>query len=102
MRVNCMAANQVPNSQRNIMYAIETQGPVSATMECPDSFQNYGGGVYQNLDGGTGAGHAVTLVGWGTSATGVPYWVGQNSWAGTWCVFNNENCTGLTQVMGQL
>jgi C1A family cysteine protease len=78
------------------MYAIEEQGPVSASMECPGSFFDYGGGVYQTLPGErSGSGHAVTLVGWGTSATGVPYWVGQNSWGGTWCALSrpaNRRC----------
>jgi hypothetical protein len=68
------------------MYAIETQGPVSVSMDCPNSFMNYGGGVYQHLNGDTGGGHAATLIGWGTSAKGVPYWVGQNSWNTDWCV----------------
>ena len=31
-----------------------------------------------------GSGHAITLVGWGTDLTGIPYWIGQNSWGADW------------------
>ena len=44
------------------MYAIETQGPVSAGMQCPNSFMNYGGGVYQNLNGDTGGGGGLPTL----------------------------------------
>jgi C1A family cysteine protease len=84
MFATCPSHQGVSMEERSIMYAIETQGPVSAAMVCPPAFQNYAGGVFSNVGGESGGGHAVTLIGWGTSAKGIPYWVGQNSWASTW------------------
>lgn len=38
-------------------------------------FAHYKSGVYQHLYGGYMGGHAVKLIGWGTTDDGVDYWV---------------------------
>jgi hypothetical protein len=42
---------------------------------CQD-FAHYKSGVYQHLHGEYLGGHAVKLIGWGTTDEGVDYWVG--------------------------
>ncbi len=42
---------------------------------CQD-FAHYKSGVYQHLHGEYLGGHAVKLIGWGTTGEGVDYWVG--------------------------
>eukprot|EP01052_Picozoa_sp_SAG31_P048196 SAG31_NODE_9978_length_1202_cov_0.938350_2_plen_161_part_00 len=71
MAAQCPTHQSIASNVRSIMYAIETGGPVSASMTCATSFMIYDGGVYQKVDEG-GGGHAVTLLGWGTSETGIP------------------------------
>lgn len=38
-------------------------------------FAHYKSGVYQHITGGVMGGHAVKLIGWGTSEDGTNYWV---------------------------
>jgi len=38
-------------------------------------FAHYKTGVYKHLYGGYMGGHAVKLIGWGTTDDGVDYWV---------------------------
>jgi cathepsin B len=37
---------------------------------------HYKTGVYKHITGGVVGGHAVKLIGWGTSDAGEDYWVG--------------------------
>lgn len=38
-------------------------------------FAHYKSGVYKHITGGVMGGHAVKLIGWGTSDDGEDYWV---------------------------
>jgi hypothetical protein len=38
-------------------------------------FAHYKSGVYKHITGGMMGGHAVKLIGWGTSDSGEDYWV---------------------------
>lgn len=38
-------------------------------------FAHYKSGVYKHITGGVMGGHAVKLIGWGTSDAGEDYWV---------------------------
>jgi len=38
-------------------------------------FAHYKSGVYKHITGGMMGGHAVKLIGWGTSDAGEDYWV---------------------------
>eukprot|EP00919_Chromeraceae_sp_WS-2016_P026186 GHVR01061931.1.p1 GENE.GHVR01061931.1~~GHVR01061931.1.p1 ORF type:complete len:313 (+),score=84.61 GHVR01061931.1:398-1336(+) len=63
---------------------VATSGPISVGLDADNNaFRFYNSGV---LDGECGASlnHAVTAVGYGTTAEGVPYWLIKNSWGSTW------------------
>ena len=42
---------------------------------CEQDFAHYKSGVYKHLTGEEMGGHAVKLIGWGTSDEGEDYWV---------------------------
>jgi hypothetical protein len=67
------------------MAEILKNGPVGARISVtPDFMNRYRGGVFnRTYDPAEGSGHKVSLVGWGSTDQGVPYWLIQNSW-GTW------------------
>lgn len=44
-------------------------------MVAVQDFAHYKTGVYKHLFGGFMGGHAVKLIGWGTTDDGVDYWV---------------------------
>jgi len=59
-----------------------TTGPLSVCVDA-STWQTYQGGIItsncgQRLD------HCVQLTGWGTSSTGMQYWIVRNSWGVTW------------------
>ncbi len=47
-------------------------------------FQSYTGGIMSGTACGTSIDHAVVIVGYGTSSTGVAYWTVRNSWGTGW------------------
>lgn len=48
-------------------------------VSCWQDFAHYKSGVYKHLYGDPIGGHAVKLIGWGTTDDGVDYWVCQCS-----------------------
>jgi hypothetical protein len=76
-------------SEYNIRRDIYHWGPVSTVMKVFDDFLQWDGvGIYE-YDGKSDlqkvhVGHAVVIVGWGTSSEGVPYWIVRNSWGTSW------------------
>ena len=82
--------NKLPQgSEYNIRKDIYHWGPVSTVMKVFDDFLSWDGqGIYE-WDGISNlkkpfVGHAVVIVGWGTSAENVPYWIIRNSWGTSW------------------
>nr|CAB3499991.1 unnamed protein product [Digitaria exilis] len=47
-------------------------------------FAHYKSGVYKHITGGIMGGHAVKLIGWGTSDAGEDYWLLANQWNRGW------------------
>lgn len=47
-------------------------------------FAHYKSGVYKHITGGVMGGHAVKLIGWGTSDAGEDYWLLANQWNRGW------------------
>uniref|UniRef100_A0A0E0PKI3 Peptidase C1A papain C-terminal domain-containing protein n=1 Tax=Oryza rufipogon TaxID=4529 RepID=A0A0E0PKI3_ORYRU len=51
--------------------------------KCKD-FAHYKSGVYKHITGGMMGGHAVKLIGWGTTDAGEDYWLLANQWNRGW------------------
>jgi len=61
------------------------QQPLSISIQANQlSFQLYKSGVFNNSNCGTNLDHAVLNIGYGTDATGGPYWLVKNSWGTSW------------------
>ena len=67
----------------NMMNQIQTQGPVETTFKVYRDFYSYRSGIYSYASGSYLGGHAVKVIGWG-STNGVNYWIAQNSWGTSW------------------
>lgn len=79
----------IQGNEYNIRADIYHWGPVSTAMKVFKDFLLWDGkGIYE-WDGvsaliETYVGHAVVIVGWGTSDEGVKYWIVRNSWGNYW------------------
>jgi C1A family cysteine protease len=59
--------------------------PNSVAIEADTAyFQSYTSGIMDSTACGTTLDHAVVIVGYGTSSTGVAYWTVRNSWGTSW------------------
>lgn len=71
-----------------LMEAVATHGPVAVVLNAGlPPFKFYAEGVYHNEECHTDPDHmdhAVLLVGYGTTAEGVDYWLIKNSWSKYW------------------
>ena len=70
---------------QEIKLDLMNNGPITAGMITYDDMYLYQGDLY--YPGPTAVEsdrHAVNIVGWGIHATGVEYWIVQNSWGPTW------------------
>jgi len=68
-----------------IQTEIMTNGSVQANFQVFDNFYTYSGGVYQRTTSSKiVGGHAVRIIGWGTTEDNVDYWIVANSWSIDW------------------
>lgn len=77
-------AYRVKSSPHDIMAEVYTNGPVEVAFTVYEDFAHYKSGVYKHITGGVMGGHAVKLIGWGTSDTGEDYWLLANQWNRGW------------------
>mmetsp|Transcript_85483 Transcript_85483/g.147782 ORF Transcript_85483/g.147782 Transcript_85483/m.147782 type:complete len:303 (-) Transcript_85483:57-965(-) len=70
--------------ERNIMAEIVARGPVTCTIGCPATLENYTHGVYKDTTGYKVPDHDIEVAGFGTSEDGTPYWLVRNSWGVYW------------------
>ena len=79
--VNAYRVNPTP---RDIMEEVYTNGPVEVAFTVYEDFAHYKSGVYKHVTGDYMGGHAVKLIGWGTSEDGDDYWLLANQWNRGW------------------
>lgn len=79
--VNAYRINSDPH---NIMAEVYRNGPVEVSFTVYEDFAHYKSGVYKHITGDVLGGHAVKLIGWGTSEQGEDYWLLANQWNRGW------------------
>ncbi|KAN0050309.1 hypothetical protein ACTA71_003426 [Dictyostelium dimigraforme] len=77
---SCKAFPTVQDAQ----YEIMTNGPVIATFMLYSDFKPHKWDVYVKSSNTQVESHAVRVVGWGTTSSGVDYWIAANSWGTGW------------------
>ncbi|CAL9116448.1 unnamed protein product [Musa acuminata var. zebrina] len=77
-------AYRVKSDPPAIMTEVYTNGPVEVSFTVYEDFAHYKSGVYKHLTGDEIGGHAVKLIGWGTSDEGEDYWLLANQWNRGW------------------
>jgi cathepsin B len=91
-------------------------GPIVAAFNVYEDFYKYKSGVYQYKGGDFVGGHAVRIVGYGTTKDGVDFWKVANSWNDYWgengyfrilrgtndCGFEEEITSALADVKRSL
>lgn len=79
---------QVPSKDEGaLMEALHLHGPISVLMDVMMPFRFYSEGVFSNANCSMDPDdmdHAILLVGYGTTNTGVDFWIIQNSWSKMW------------------
>ncbi|GAU91150.1 hypothetical protein RvY_03463 [Ramazzottius varieornatus] len=80
-----MTQVQIDAVVSQIQQDIMANGPLTATMEVYDDFQDWDAtqGVYTGPKAGAAdlGGHAIVIIGWDRTPAGVPYWLIRNSWS---------------------
>ncbi|KAI4966673.1 hypothetical protein ZWY2020_037193 [Hordeum vulgare] len=77
-------AYRVHSNPHDIMAEVYKNGPVEVAFTVYEDFAHYKSGVYKHITGGVMGGHAVKLIGWGTSDAGEDYWLLANQWNRGW------------------
>ncbi|KAI3417861.1 Pept_C1 domain-containing protein [Psidium guajava] len=79
-----VSAYRVDSEPYNIMAEVYKNGPVEVSFTVYEDFAHYKSGVYKNVAGDVLGGHAVKLIGWGTTDDGEDYWLIANQWNRSW------------------
>ncbi|KAJ4847729.1 Cathepsin B-like protease 2 [Turnera subulata] len=77
-------AYRIDSDPHSIMAEVYKNGPVEVAFSVYEDFAHYKSGVYKHITGEEIGGHAVKLIGWGTSADGEDYWLLANQWNKGW------------------
>jgi cathepsin B len=77
-------AYRVKSDPHDIMAEVYKNGPVEVSFTVYEDFAHYKSGVYKHVTGDEMGGHAVKLIGWGTSDAGEDYWLLANQWNRGW------------------
>ncbi|KAK1316742.1 hypothetical protein QJS10_CPA05g00009 [Acorus calamus] len=77
-------AYRIDSNQYNIMAEIYKNGPVEVAFTVYEDFAHYKSGIYRHITGDVMGGHAVKLIGWGTSEDREDYWLLANQWNRNW------------------
>ncbi|XP_052170432.1 cathepsin B-like protease 2 [Diospyros lotus] len=79
-----VSAYRINSDPQNIMAEVYKNGPVEVSFTVYEDFAHYKSGVYKHITGDVMGGHAVKLIGWGTSEDGEDYWLLANQWNRSW------------------
>ncbi|KAJ9171628.1 hypothetical protein P3X46_014966 [Hevea brasiliensis] len=77
-------AYRISSDPHDIMAEVYKNGPVEVDFTVYEDFAHYRSGVYKHITGNVMGGHAVKLIGWGTSDDGEDYWLLANQWNRGW------------------
>lgn len=77
-------AYRISSDPHDIMAEVYKNGPVEVAFTVYEDFAHYKSGVYKHVTGDVMGGHAVKLIGWGTSEEGQDYWLLANQWNRGW------------------
>nr|ABF47216.1 cathepsin B [Nicotiana benthamiana] len=77
-------AYMISSDPHSIMTELYKNGPVEVSFTVYEDFAHYKSGVYKHVTGDVMGGHAVKLIGWGTSEDGEDYWLLANQWNRGW------------------
>ncbi|KAF3794395.1 Cathepsin B [Nymphaea thermarum] len=77
-------AYRLHSDSHSIMAEVYQNGPVEVSFSVYEDFAYYKSGVYKHITGDMLGGHAVKLIGWGTSDEGEDYWLLANQWNRSW------------------
>ncbi|KAG5055987.1 hypothetical protein JHK85_008497 [Glycine max] len=79
-----VSAYRVNSDPHDIMAEVYKNGPVEVAFTVYEDFAYYKSGVYKHITGYELGGHAVKLIGWGTTDDGEDYWLLANQWNREW------------------
>ncbi|XP_059654089.1 cathepsin B-like protease 2 [Cornus florida] len=79
-----VGAYRINSDPYNIMAEVYQNGPVEVSFTVFEDFAHYKSGVYRHMAGDVMGGHAVKLIGWGTTDDGEDYWLLANQWNRRW------------------
>ncbi|KAL4354777.1 hypothetical protein GQ457_06G035570 [Hibiscus cannabinus] len=79
-----VGAYRINSNPTDIMAEVYRNGPVEVSFTVYEDFAHYKSGVYKHVTGDVLGGHAVKLIGWGTSDDGEDYWLLANQWNRGW------------------
>ncbi len=77
-------AYRISSDLYQIMVEVYKNGPVEVAFTVYEDFAHYKSGVYRYIAGDVLGGHAVKLIGWGTTDDGDDYWILANQWNRSW------------------
>lgn len=77
-------AYKIRSRQNDIMSEVYKNGPIEVDFSVYEDFAHYKAGVYKHVTGEYMGGHAVKLIGWGTTEDGEDYWLLANQWNKSW------------------
>jgi cathepsin L/cathepsin K len=73
------------NKEYDMMVYVYRRGPIVASLSIGRNLQFYTGGVLSDCGNNNGTkNHFVVLTGFGTTESGMSYWVARNSWGTLW------------------
>ncbi|CAM8898985.1 unnamed protein product [Rhodiola kirilowii] len=79
-----VSAYRINSDPQDIMAELYKNGPIEVAFTVYEDFAHYKSGVYKHITGDVMGGHAVKLIGWGTSEDGEDYWLIANQWNKGW------------------